>query len=461
MKPTPRFLAVLLVGVFLPLAAGLPAGFGQVTPPEEYLGFKPGADFHLMSYEEAIGYFEELAGQTDRMIVRDMGETSMGRRMKYAVISSEENMAQLDRYKDINKRLSLVSGLGDREARRLAEQGRTIVWIDGGLHASECAPAQLLPQLAYDLVTDDDRRTRLIRENVIALIVFANPDGMTIISDWYMENVGTPYETSGPPWLYHKYAGHDNNRDSFMSNLIETQNMNRATSLEWYPEILYNQHQTAPFPARIWMPPDAEPTNPNVHPLLIRWRNLIGSAMGKAFEEAEQPGAISRTSFDSWYPGYCTQVVDSHNCVSILTETALYSYATPRFYPLSEFSQNHQDLVPGVFYPSPWRGGWWRIGDAVAYNSTACKSILEVAAKFRYEMLYDKYKMARDTIERFKKEPPYGFDRAVTDQRGGHIYCRRRLHPQRRDISRRLVYHSHQSASRIVCQERDGETGLS
>ncbi len=407
MKPTYRIFVFVFLGLLL--GVNLPAAVAQFTTPEEYIGYKPGADFHLMTYETAIDYFEELAGETDRMIVLDMGETSFGRRMKYAVISSEDNMDQLDRYKDINKRLTLADGLSDREARRFADQGRTIVWIDGGLHASECAPAQLLPQLVYDLVADDDRRTRSIRENVIALVVFANPDGMTIVSDWYIENIGTPYETTGPPELYHKYAGHDNNRDSFMSNLVETQNMNRATSQEWYPEILYNQHQTAPFPARIWMPPDAEPTNPNVHPLLIRWRNLIGSAMGKAFEEAEQPGAISRTGFDSWYPGYCTQVVDSHNCVSILTETALYSYATPKFYPLSEFSAGHQDLVPGVFYPSPWTGGWWRIGDAVAYNSTACKSILEVGAKFRYELLYDKYVMARDTIERFKNEPPYGW----------------------------------------------------
>ena len=409
MRPFCRFYLILSLSMFWLGGAGLSISSGQVTPPEEFFGYQPGADFHLMTYEKALEYFELIAGETERMIVQDMGETSMGRRMKYAVISSEDNMAQLEKYKDINKRLSLFSDLSEREARRLAEQGRSIVWIDGGLHASECAPAQLLPQLAYDLVTDNDLRTRAIRENVIALIVFANPDGMTIVSDWYMDNVGTPFETTGPPWLYHKYAGHDNNRDSFMSNLIETQNMNRATSQEWFPEILYNQHQTAPFPARIWMPPDAEPTNPNVHPLLIRWRNLIGSAMGKAFEEAEQPGAISRTGFDSWYPGYCTQVVDSHNCVSILTETALYSYGTPKFYSLSEFSSGHQDLVPGVFYPSPWEGGWWRLGDAVAYNSTACKSILEVGAKFRYELLYDKYVMARDTVERFQSEPPYGW----------------------------------------------------
>ena len=381
----------------------------QVTAPEDFLGFKPGADFHLMTYEEAIGYFEHIAQQTDRMLVLDMGETSEGRRMKYGVISSAENLGRLDHFKEINRRISLPHGLSEIEARGLAEEGRTIVWIDGGLHGTEVAPAQLLPKLAYDLVTGNDRQMEAIRENVITLLVFANPDGMTIVSDWYMGNVGTPYEVSPIPWLYHKYVGHDNNRDSFMGNLIETRNMNRAHSLEWFPEILYNQHQTGPFPARIWIPPDAEPTNPNVHPLIVRWKSLIGTVMGKAFEENNQPGAISRIRYDTWYPGYATQVVDGHNVASILTETQLYRYATPQHFTVNDFPEEHRDLTKGVFYPNPWLGGWWRLGDAVTYNSTACKAVLEAAATYRYDLLYDKYKVGIEVMERFTSEPPYGY----------------------------------------------------
>lgn len=382
---------------------------GQITTPEAFLGFKPGADFHLLTYEEAIGYFERLAGETDRMMVLDMGETSAGRRMMYGVISSPENLRNLDRLKEINRRISLPYGLGEDEARRLAAEGKAIVWIDGGLHGTEVAPAQLLPQLAYDLVTGTDRQISAIRENVIALLVFANPDGMTIVSDWYMGNVGTPYEVSPIPWLYHKYVGHDNNRDSFMGNLVETRNMNRAHSTEWFPEILYNQHQTGPFPARIWIPPDAEPTNPNVHPLIVRWKNLIGTAMGRAFEEKNQPGAISRIRYDTWYPGYATQVVDGHNVASILTETQLYRYATPQHFTVEDFPEEHRDLTRGVFYPNPWLGGWWRLGDAVAYNSTACKAVLEVAATYRDQLLFDKYKVGVEVMERFRAEPPYGY----------------------------------------------------
>ncbi len=394
----------LLVGAYAPMAVA------QVTPPEEYLGYKPGADFHLATYEEAMGYLESLAGQTERMQIFDAGPTSEARRMKYAVISSAENMGNLDRHKEITRRLSLARGVSDDEARQLADEGRVVVWISGGIHATEVAPPMHHIQLAYDMVAGEDRKTRFIRDNVILVLVLMNPDGMTMVADWYMKNVGTAYEISPLPVLYHKYAGHDNNRDSFMANLVETQNINRLTSLEWFPEIFYEQHQTGPFPARIWLPPGAEPVNPNKHPLILRQKNLIGSAMGHALDEAGQTGAISRTTYDVYYPGYVDgPVVETHNIPSILTETALYRYATPRFYTVNDFPESFRDMTMGVFYPSPWEGGWWRLGDAVAYNLTASKAVMDVAAKYRYEFLYNKYRIGKHVIERFAKEPPYGW----------------------------------------------------
>lgn len=407
MNNSNRFRTLLLLTCFILFISG--ALLSQVTPPEEYLGFKAGADFHLANYEQAIGYFEKIASESARMLVLDMGPTSEGRRMKYAVISSEANIEKLDTYKEINKKLSLFWGVSEEEAVKLADEGKAVIWIDCGLHASETSPAQHAIQLAYDIVTGEDRSTKLIRENIIFLLVFANPDGLTLVSDWYMKNVGTKYETSRLPELYQKYAGHDNNRDSLLANLQEIQNMNRATCQEWFPEILYNQHETAPFPARIWTPPESEPMNPNLHPIIVRWKNLIGAAMGKAFEEANQPGAISRINFDSWYPGYVTQFVDGHNIPSILTETANYRYATPYYYTLSDFPEGYRDLTKGVFYPNPWEGGWWRIGDAVAYNLTASKAVLEVAAKYKYEFLFNKWQVARDVIEQYQNEPPYGW----------------------------------------------------
>jgi hypothetical protein len=382
----------------------------QVIPaPEDILGFKVGADYRLITYDQAIDYLKKITSVSDRIKLREMGKTTLGLPMYYAIISSPENLVNLEKYQEIIKKLSLGKGLSPSEAEKLSRQGRAVVYIDGGLHASECAPAQHLVQLAYDLVTARDEKTLNLLNEVICLLVFANPDGMNMLADWYHKHVGTPFEVSPMPFLYHYYAGHDNNRDAYLANLKETQHITRLVNQEWYPVILYNHHQTAPFPARIWIPPNSEPTNPNVHPLIVRWQNLIGSAMGAAFDAEGKEGAISRIVFDTWYPGYMTQVVDSHNIISILTETALYRYATPRFYTILDFPPEYQDLTMSAFYPSPWKGGWWRLKDAVDYCLTASRAVLEVAAKYRQELLFNKYKMATEVMARFEKEPPYAW----------------------------------------------------
>jgi len=403
-----KIFLVLFLCIFLALSFS--SSFGQsVSSPEEVLGFEVGADYHLATYTQAIAYFKVLEQSSERIRLFDVGKTSMGQTMTYAVISTPENLKSLDNYKGIAQKLTAAKGLSKEAAKKLAQEGKAIVYIDGGLHASECAPAQHNIQLAYDLVTAQDAKTLNILENVILILVFANPDGMNLLAEWYHPNVGTPYEISSMPWLYHVYSGHDNNRDSYICNLVETQNITKLVTKEYHPVILYNHHQTAPFPARIWIPPNSEPTNPNVHPLIVRWQNLIGAAMGSAFDEEGKEGAISRIIFDTWYPGYVTQVVDSHNIISILTETALYRYATPHFYTIRDFPEEYRDLTMSAFYPSPWKGGWWRLKDAVDYCITASMAVLDVAAKYRKELLYNKYRMGADVIQRFTKEPPYAW----------------------------------------------------
>ncbi|MCP4901702.1 MAG: hypothetical protein GY906_32460 [bacterium] len=394
------------------LALSFPIGssFAQNVPaPEEVLGHEVGADYKLATYEQAVGYFKALDQASPLLQVFEMGETSMGRSQIYAVISSEENMAKLDKYKEISNRLARAKGLSEDEARRLASEGKAIVWIDAGIHATECAPAQAFLQLAYDLLTSKDADTKLILENTIILLVFANPDGMTLVADWYLPNVGTPFETSRMPWLYHHYAGHDNNRDSYMNNLKETRNITRLATREWNPVVFYDHHQTAPFPARIWIPPAAEPTNPNLHPLFLREKNLIGAAMGDAFDREGKKGAISRFVFDFVYPGYEDSFIDFFNIVSIMTETALYRYATPHFYTVDDFPDAYKDFTIGVFYPSPWEGGWWRLKDAVDYANTASKAVLHTAAIYRERFLFGRYLMGKQTIEKFQDQPPYAW----------------------------------------------------
>ena len=404
------FLSRLLTGTLIFLVMSWGILFAQNVPlPEKILGFKVGADYHLATYEQALRYFQALEVASSRIKLFEMGKTAMGKPMIYAVISSVDNITKLDHYKKISQKLALAKDLTDGEAHRLAEEGKAVVWIDVGIHASECAPAQSSIQLAYDLVTAEDPESRLIRENTILLLVFANPDGMQMLAEWYLPNVGTPYEISSMPWLYHLYAGHDNNRDSYMNNLPETRNITRIVNREWYPVILYDHHQTAPFPARIWIPPAAEPTNPNLHPLFIRGKNLVGSAMAYDFDRKGQEGAISRVVFDFIYPGYEDSFCDFFNVISIMTEIAHYRYATPHFYTVNDFPEEYKDFTLGAFYPSPWKGGWWRLKDGIAYALTASKSVLHTASIYRERLLYGKYQMGRDTIALFEKEPPYAW----------------------------------------------------
>ncbi|MEQ9299523.1 MAG: M14 family metallopeptidase [Cyclobacteriaceae bacterium] len=381
-----------------------------ITKPEAYLGHKPGADYKLTTYEQWSEYMNILADESPRMAIGDMGETTEGRRMIYGIISSEANMERLDEFKATAKRLSLIDGVSPEEALKMAASGRAIVWISAGLHSTETAPPQHHFQLPYDVITGEDPTTKMIRDSVILILPIANPDGMTQVAEWYRQNVGTEYETSPLPTLYNKYAGHDNNRDTFIANLKETQNINRIVNSEWYLSLFYDQHTAAPFPARIWIPPGPEPTNPNKHPIIIRTKNLVGSAMGKGLEENDQTGAISRIAFDIWYPGYIDgPAIEGHNIPSILTETALYRYATPKTYTIDDFPEEYKELRMGVFYPSPWKGGTWRIGDAVAYNLTASKSLLETVALYKSDFLHNKYKMGTDVIKRFNEEGPHGW----------------------------------------------------
>lgn len=395
-------LGILLAGWGLCFAQGLPA-------PEQVLGFKVGSDYHLATYEQAIEYLRILERASPKIKLFEMGKTGTGKPMIYAVITSEENMGKLDHYKGIARRLAQVRGLTDEEAHSLAREGKAIVYIEGGVHSGEVAPPQSQIELAYDLLTSEDAETRQILANVIFLLVLANPDGMTIVADWYHSNVGTPYETSRPPWLDVKYAGGNLNRDAYMGNAEETRNIVRLVTQEWNPVILYSHHQTAPFPARISLPPAPEPTNPNLHPLFIRGKNLIGSAMGYAFDQKGQVGAISRIVFDFWYPGYLDSFVDFFHIISIMTETALYRLATPHFYTLDEIPEEYKDFTPGVFYPSPWKGGWWRLRDAVEYSLTGSKSVLATAATYREKFLYGRYQMGKEIMAKFQNEPPYAW----------------------------------------------------
>ena len=406
----PRF-PVLLFALGLPLAA--PA-VSQVPTPESVIGWRPGADYKLADYGQISEYFRRLDAASDRLMLTEIGTTAEGRPMMLAIISSEANLRQIDRWKSIARRLAMADGLTDDEARELAKEGKAIVWIDGGLHATEVAHAQHTSLLAHHLVSSEDDEVSRIREDaVILLMPVMNPDGLEIVTRWYRQNVGTEFETAPLPELYNKYVGHDNNRDWFMILQPETKAVTYQLWHEWFPQIVYNHHQTGPFPSRIFIPPFKDPMNPNIPPLVMRGINLVGSAMGLRFAQEGKPGAISRASYTVWWNGGMRTAPYFHNQVGILTETNLYRYATPHYYEPSEMPTNFREGMstqqPGVFYPNPWKGGWWRVGDAVEYMLTGSMAVAKVGAGLKEDWLYNIYLMGSRAIEKGRAGKPFAY----------------------------------------------------
>jgi len=391
--------------------AARPQASGAVPKPESVLGFRPGDDFKLATYEDSVKYFQALEKASDHVRLIEVGRTSEARPWYLALISTPANLARIEHLREISQRLAHPEGLTDEEARRLAREGKAFVDVNGGLHASEVAGAQHTIQLAYDLAAGaNEPETSSQLENVVVLLwPSLNPDGQTMVAEWYRENVGTPYEVAPMPRLYQKYIGHDNNRDAYMLNMIESRAIER-TWRRWEPQITYVHHQTAPFPTRIWLPPFAEPIGARVSPLMSRTVNVIGMAIAAALEERQQPGATHMgTGYDAWYPGYIDYLPMLQNRAAFWTETALYRYATPHFYTTSDFPADMRGLRSESLYPSPWKGGWWRLRDAVEYMLTASKAVVEYAAKYKENVLYNRYQSGRDAIRRYTQEPPYAY----------------------------------------------------
>ncbi len=386
--------------------AGVPA-------PAEHLGFEPGTDYKLADFAQISSYFQKLDHASDRLRLIEFGRSAHGKPLYLAFISSAENLRRLDRYRDINRQLAL--GIPDAEtARRLAREGRAVVWIDSGLHASEVAPAQHAPVLAYRLITGETEEIRRIRDQVVLLQVpVINPDGLDWIVEWYRGNVGTPYELAPLPKLYHKYAGHDNNRDWFMLNLEETRHVTRVLYREWFPHIVYNQHQQPAFPARIFVPPYAEPLNPNIPAAIMEGINLIGFAMKERFAMENKPGVLSYHGFDAWWNGGLRTAPSFHNMHGILTETAAGVYATPRPVEPKDLPKRFRNGIPAqepsVFYQRPWLGGRWGVREAIDYMLTADFAILDLAASRREAFLWKAYELARESIEKGRQGNPFAY----------------------------------------------------
>jgi hypothetical protein len=381
-----------------------------VPTPISVLGHNPGDDFYLADYEDTVRYFHALAATSDRIKMFTVGKTTEGKDIEIAVISSPQNLAKLDETKMAAGRLAHATGLNDEQAKELARTSKVIVHIDGGLHADEVAGPQHTMALAYKLLSaqNDPQIDAILDQVILVLWPTLNPDGQDMVVHWYRQNVGTKYEVSPMPYLYQDYVGHDNNRDGYMMNMKEEQVVVK-TQLDYSPVIFYCQHQTAPFPARIWIPPFSDPISSNISPLVRSWLNLTGANMTAYLNAHNMPGAISESRFDNWYAGFTDWAHVFRNEISFFTETALYGYATPHFYTVRDFPKDFQDLRALSMYSTPWEGGWWRLKDAVDYMVGGSMSVLDLAAKNRETLLYNRYQAARDNIRHFSKEPPFAY----------------------------------------------------
>jgi hypothetical protein len=374
----------------------------QVPTPEEVIGFQMGADYKIADYSQITDYLEQLDEASDRVQMQQIGTSVLGRPLYVLFISSEENLQQLDRWKDISTKLARAR-ISDEEAQQLAQEGKAIVWIDGGIHSTEKAATQFPPELAYMVATEETPEMRKIRDNVIFMLMpNINPDGLDIVADWYRKNLGTPYETSNPPVLYHYYVGHDDNRDWFMNTQPETRAVTNLLFNEWYPQIVHNQHQSAPRWARIFIPPFSKPVNPHIHPGVVNGVNLVGNEMATRFAVNDMPGVVSDVTYTMWWNGGLRTAPYFHNQIGILTETA-HTTPTPRFYPPDSLPKTIGNGISTdgteINYPDPWQGGKSHFRDAVEYMLTAGMATLSVGADRKEKWLYDMYRMGRDAIE--------------------------------------------------------------
>ena len=372
----------------------------RITTPKEQFGFNLGDDYQLTNYTQLTDYWKKLAGETDRMRLTTIGKTAEGRDQLMAIVTAAENFKSLDRYRDTTRKLSLGEGLTDEQARGLAKEGKAVVWIDGGLHATEVECAQALTEMVYQMVSRSDDETMRFLHDVVILFVQVNPDGQELVADWYMRNPeAAKRSTEGVPRLWHKYIGHDDNRDFFMSNMPETTNINRVLYREWFPQIMYNHHQTGPPGAVIFMPPFRDPFNYHFDPLIMMELNQVGSAMHSRMEAENKPGAGMRSAatYSTWYNGGLRTSTYFHNMIGLLTE--IIGNPTPIEIPLVPTTQlPHGDL------PFPIAPQKWHLRQSIEYSITANRAVLDFASRYRETLLYNSYRMAKNSIDRGNKD---------------------------------------------------------
>jgi Zinc carboxypeptidase len=366
-----------------------------IAAPEQFFGFQMGADRKLANWDKLLEYYQLLARSSDKMKLAELGKSSDGRPYIALFISSPANLAKLDHYKQINARLADPRGLTEAEAKKLVGEGKAVVIQSFALHSSEVAASQTAAEYVYDSLTRTDPEAAQALENVISIVMPSiNPDGTQMIADWYMKYVGTPHEAAGLPWLYQKYAGHDNNRDGFALNLPESQHLGKLMYRDWIPQAYVDHHQMGSGNARLYIPPYAEPIRPDGDPLVWREMAWWGAHMGNRLEAAGKTGVVGSAIYSGWGHMGFHWITPFHNIAGMLTESASARLATPMFLHPDQLRGGPRGLPqyePQTTMPSLWPGGWWRVRDIVEQQKIAAWATVDLAARNRETVLWNMY----------------------------------------------------------------------
>jgi len=397
--PALRRRVALALGAFVvtsTVAASPVAAQAHITTPKEEFGANFGDDYFLANYTQISAYWRKLAKESPRIVLHEMGKTPEGRTQLMAIVTSPENQKKLARYKEISARLAHAEGLTDAQAHALAKEGKAVVWIDGGLHASEVLGAQQLGEMVYQMASRTDDETMRFLNDVIVLFVHANPDGNDLVANWYMRNPVPEQRTmNGLPRLYQHYIGHENNRDFLANTQMETKNDDRVLYHEWFPQILYNHHQSGPAGTVVYSPPFRDPYNYNLDPILLLGLQSLGAAMHTRLAVEGKGGATMRSGgpYDGWWNGGIRNTATFHNTIAMLTE--MIGSPTPQRIPLVLDRQ-----IPTGDLALPVAPQEWHFRQSIDYSISLNRAVLDYASRLRENLLYDIYVMGKHSIER-------------------------------------------------------------
>jgi hypothetical protein len=397
-----------------------------VTSPKQQWGSNVGDDYFLANYSQTEAYFAKLATESDRLKILDVGKTVEGRDMQIIAVSSPENLAKLDHYKSISQRLARAEGLTDVQAQALADEGKSIVWIDAGIHTTEVAGTDQMLETVYQLLERNDPENQRLLQDVIILFAHCNPDGQEAVSNWYMRRKDPRTRVKEIlPEFDKKWIGQESNRDYFMMNMPESEALGRALYIDWLPQITYNHHGATYPGAVVAAPPFRDPFNFTYDPLVMNGIDAVGAAMGTRWSAHDMPGATSRSGhpYSTWWNGGIRNTGYYHNQIGVLTE--IMGYPTPVTMPLVPYrlQPKGENIFPVV---SPKPGELWHYRRTIDYLVEANYAIIDYASKHRSEVLYNIYKMGQNSIKRGSEDywtlyPKRGqeiLDKVAADQAG-------------------------------------------